>query len=150
MYLRRLFHLVGVLIRHGLAWAVGRWLPKFLARWLPVGLSGGERLKTVFEEMGGTFIKFGQMLALQPDIVSLEYSNRLFDLLDRVAPFGMDDVERTFAEEFGRSPVEIFDSFESRPLATASIGQVHVAYLRGKKVAVKIRRPTVEREFGGD
>jgi len=113
-------------------------------------LSGPDRLRTVFEELGGTFVKFGQMLALQPDVLSLEYCNGLYNLLDRVAPCAYADIERIFIEETGRSPDQIFDSFDRRPLATASIGQVHVAHLGGRKLAVKVHRPTVEREFAGD
>jgi ubiquinone biosynthesis protein len=151
--LRRLARLMSVVARHGLAHAAGarlaRWprLERFLA---PAGLSGPDRLRTALEELGGTFIKFGQMLALQPDIVSLEYCDALFNLMDRVTPFGMEQVEKTFVEELGRAPGEVFDSFEPRPVGTASIGQVHVARLRGRKLAVKVQRPSVEEEFGGD
>jgi ubiquinone biosynthesis protein len=148
---RRLAHLVVVVARHGLAHAGGGRLPAWLARRLPpAGSSGPERLRRVLEDLGGTFIKFGQMLALQPDIVSLEYCDELFNLLDRVAPFGMDQVERTFREELGKGTGEIFDAFDPRPLATASIGQVHVACLRGRKVAVKVQRPSADQEFCGD
>ena len=67
-----------------------------------------------------------------------------------MAPFPYEEVERIFREELGRAPDEIFDSFDPEPLATASIGQVHVAYLDGRKVAVKIQRPSVDVEFSGD
>ncbi len=90
------------------------------------------------------------MLALQPDILSLEYCNELFDLLDKVTPFAYDQVEAVIVEELGRPPAELFDSFESQPLASASIGQVHVAYLDGQKLAVKVQRPSAERDFVGD
>jgi ubiquinone biosynthesis protein len=113
-------------------------------------LSGPERLRVLFEELGGTFIKFGQMLALQPDILSLEYCNELFDLLDRCSPFDNEQIERIFVEETGNTPSEIFESFETRPLAAASIGQVHVGYLAGRKVAIKVQRPSVETDFAGD
>ncbi|HZY89025.1 MAG TPA: AarF/UbiB family protein [Gemmataceae bacterium] len=150
---RRVAKVGAVLARHGLAHAAGprlRHWPR-LARLLPAAdLPGPQRLRVVLEELGGTFIKFGQMLALQPDIVSLEYCNALFDLLDRVAPFAPEEVERTFVEELGRPPQELFERFEPRPIAAASIGQVHVAWLKGRKVAVKVQRPTVERDFGGD
>jgi ubiquinone biosynthesis protein len=150
---RRVAHLGWVVARHGAAHVAGprlaRW-PRLARRLNPAGLSGPERLRTALEEMGGTFIKFGQMLALQPDLVSLEYCNALFNLLDRVAPFGPEQVERTFVEELGKGPGEVFDSFDPRPIATASIGQVHVARLGGRKVAVKVQRPKVEEEFGGD
>jgi ubiquinone biosynthesis protein len=104
----------------------------------------------MIEDLGGTFIKFGQMLALQPDILSLEYCNALFDLLDRVAPFGFEHAERTFIEEFGKSHSEIFDSIDANPIATASIGQVYRAYLQGRELAVKVQRPNAETEFTGD
>ncbi|MEM9597175.1 MAG: AarF/UbiB family protein, partial [Acidobacteriota bacterium] len=149
----RLLHLMGVVLRHAVAYVLGerarRW-PWLAKRLPPARLTGPERLRTLFEDLGGTFVKFGQMLALQPDIVSLEYCNALFKLLDRVEPFGFEDVERTFREEHGRGPEEIFDRIEREPLATASVGQVHVAWLDGEKVAVKVQRPSVEYEFGSD
>jgi ubiquinone biosynthesis protein len=150
---RRLAHLLAVIVRHGLAHALalaaGRW-PRLAGR-LPVArLSAPERFRTLIEDMGGTFIKFGQMLALQPDILPLKYCNALFNLLDRVAPFPFAHVEQTFLEEFGETPREIFDCIDPEPIATASIGQVHVARLNGCKVAVKVRRPNVEADFNGD
>jgi len=151
--LRRLAYITCVFARHAAAHAVGalvrRW-PR-LARRLRVGRLGGpQRLRVMLEDIGGTFIKFGQMLALQPDIISLEYCDALFNLLDRVTPFPYEDVERIFVEELGAPPSELFDEFEAGPLATASIGQVHVGHLGGRKVAVKVQRPNVERDFAGD
>ncbi|MCA1593859.1 MAG: hypothetical protein LC754_14660 [Acidobacteria bacterium] len=151
--LRRLAHIIRVVVRHALAHAFGRSLGRWprLARRLRVrSISGPERLRVMLEDMGGTFIKFGQMLALQPDILSLEYCNALFDLLDRVEPFAFAQVEQIFVEELGRKPSEIFDAFDPQPLATASIGQVHVGYLGGQKLAIKVRRPSVEIDFAGD
>ncbi len=151
--MRRLIYIVTVIIRHAAAQSVHMLLTRwprlaFSARF--VRISGPERLRLFFEELGGTFIKFGQMLALQPDILSLEYCNALFDLLDRCTPFSYAELERTFIEETGKTPSEIFDSFEMQPLATASIGQVHVGYLRGRKVAIKVQRPSVDTDFAGD
>jgi predicted unusual protein kinase regulating ubiquinone biosynthesis (AarF/ABC1/UbiB family) len=127
--IRRLAYLVGVVIRHSLIHV----LMLVVTRWTRLGrrfavtrLSGPERLRAMVEDMGGTFIKFGQMLALQPDILPIQYCNALFNLLDRVAPFPFAHVEQTFLEEFGKSPREIFDDIEVEPIATASIGQVHV------------------------
>lgn len=151
--LSRLAYIMMVATRHVLAHAWGLLLaplPESVSRRSPVRLSGPQRLRTALEDLGGSFIKFGQMLALQPDILSLEYCNALFDLLDRITPFEYADVERIFVSELGKTPSEIFDSFESLPLATASIGQVHVAQLNGRKVAVKVQRPNVEIDFAGD
>jgi ubiquinone biosynthesis protein len=151
--LRRLAYIIRVVVKHALAHAAGAlvWRWPRLARRLRVGrLDGPERLRVMLEDIGGTFIKFGQMLALQPDIVSLEYCNALFNLLDRVTPFPLAEVERIFVEELGAPPSEFFDSFEPRPLATASVGQVHVGYLGRHQVAVKVQRPNVEADFAGD
>lgn len=151
--IRRIVHLLNVFAWHALQHVaficVRRW-PK-LARWIPVSdISGPKRLRILVEDMGGTFIKFGQMLALQPDILPLEYCNALFDLLDRVAGFSFQQVNKAFVEDFGRTTQEMFDEFESEPIATASIGQVHIAYRNGRKLAVKVQRPNVEKDFSGD
>jgi ubiquinone biosynthesis protein len=148
--------IAGVLAAHGLSLLLGRhaagrrWLAHRFPRLPPGDLSGPERARQVIEDLGGTFIKFGQMLALQPDIVSLEYCDALMNLLDRVAPCSFAAIERVFVEEHGRKPGEIFDSFDPEPIATASIGQVHAAWLDGRKVAVKVQRPTVKTDFAGD
>jgi ubiquinone biosynthesis protein len=151
--LRRLVHIASVIIRHLFAHLAGARLARWpgLAQRLPSGtLSGPERLRMVFEEVGGTFIKLGQMLALQPDILPLAYCNALLKLLDRITPFGFEETEKTFIEQFGRRPTEIFAHFDPQPLATASIGQVYVAYLGERKVAVKVQRPSVKDDFAGD
>ncbi len=151
--LRRMGWIVRVLVLHGLAHGLGPRLARWprLARRLPeVGLSGPERARVVLEDLGGTFIKFGQMLALQTDVIPFEYCHALSRLLDRVAPFGYAEVEQTFVEELGAPPSAIFESFETEPIATASIGQVHIAYLEGCKLAVKVQRPSVKTDFAGD
>ena len=105
--IRRLTHILSVLVRHLLAHATGKCLTRWpwLARRMLRGtLSKPERLRVAFEEAGGTFIKFGQMLALQTDILPLEYRNALFDLLDRITPFGFEQVSEKFVDEFGKEP----------------------------------------------
>jgi ubiquinone biosynthesis protein len=139
--LQRLIRLAWIMLRHTVAQFV-------LHR--PRGVDGPERLRLILEDVGGTFLKFGQVLALQPDILPREYCNALFDLLDRVPPFGPTEVERVFRQELGKQPDEIFDSFDLVPLASASIGQVHVAYRDGAKLAVKVQRPEVEQSFAPD
>lgn len=149
----RLLHILRVLVRHGLAFVIvryARFWPSLPSRVALARLTGPQRFRRLFEDLGGSFIKFGQMLALQPDIVSIEYCDELFNLLDRIAPFPVEHVERTFREELGHSTAELFDDFDPDPLATASIGQVHTAVLRGRKVAVKVQRPSVDADFMGD
>jgi ubiquinone biosynthesis protein len=104
----------------------------------------------MLEALGGSFIKLGQVLSLQPDLVPRDYCDELFDLLDRVPPFDYEDVERIFEEDLGKAPTDLFDRFEVRPFASASIGQVHRAQLDGRQFAIKVRRPTALRDFGGD
>src|SRR5215831_16368698 len=150
---RRIAHILRVAFRHVIAHVLQPHLAKW--QWLSQRvsiqpLSGPERLRRAFEEIGGTFIKFGQMLAIQSDLLPLEYCRGLFSLFDNVPPFDYKHVEETFEEDLNRGPGDIFDSFDPRPIATGSIGQVHVAYLGSLKLAVKVRRPTVLTHFGAD
>lgn len=151
--IRRLLRILRLVLAFALCELLERRLRMWprLARWVPgTELPPPQRLRRLFEDLGGTFVKFGQMLALQPDILSPEYCNALFELLDRVEPFSYAEVQRILIEELGRPPEQLFNSFEPRPLATASVGQVHVAFLHGAKVAVKVQRPRVEMEFASD
>ena len=151
-YVGRLVHIAAVLIRfYPLRWlgAAMRRLP-WLGRRLAPTQPRPQRFRAMLEALGGSFIKFGQILSLQPDLIPRSYCEELFDLLDRVPPFEMEEVERIFREDLGAHPSEIFDHFESRPFGSASIGQVHRAVLDGHDLAVKVRRPTAERDFGGD
>jgi ubiquinone biosynthesis protein len=112
---------------------------------------GPERLRLLLEELGGSFLKFGQILSLQIGSLPREYCDALLNLLDRVPPFSREQVERVFAEELRKSPLQLFREFEPRPIASASIGQVHRAVLTdGAQVAVKVQRPGVQEIFHRD
>jgi ubiquinone biosynthesis protein len=109
-------------------------------------LSEAERLRHALEELGVTFIKFGQILSTRHDLVPEEYIKELALLQDMVAPFGYDDVKKIVEKEFGKKIEDVFLSFDPEPIAAASIGQVHRAkLLEGDEVAVKVMRPDVER-----
>ena len=150
--LARLIHFAVVLTRHALGRGLGRLARRLpiVRRRLPPPPPGPRRLRLLLEDLGGTFIKFGQVLALQPDILPRPYTEALFDLMDRMPPFAYAEVERLFHEELGAAPRQIFDSFDESPIASASIAQVHVAWLAGRKLAVKVQRPAARRQFGGD
>jgi predicted unusual protein kinase regulating ubiquinone biosynthesis (AarF/ABC1/UbiB family) len=101
--------------------------------------------------MGPTYVKFGQLLSTRPDVVPHEYIVALESLQDSLEPFSFADVERIVEEELGGRISKIFDSFESTPLAAASLGQVHRAVLRdGREVVVKVQRPNVREQVQKD
>ncbi len=114
-------------------------------------MPGPERLRTLLEELGGSFLKFGQILSLQVDALPREYCDALLTLLDRVPPFPPSDVKQVFIEEFGQAPEALFSEFNYQPMASASIGQVHRAVLADStKVAVKVQRPDARETFTRD
>lgn len=108
--------------------------------------SGNERIRKIFEELGPTFIKFGQIVSSRPDLVPLDLVNELSKLQDKVPSFKFDKVEAIILAEFGEPRESIFRSIDRLPLASASIGQVHKAELKdGQPVAVKIQRPSIKK-----
>lgn len=110
-----------------------------------------EAFAKALERMGPTYVKFGQLLSTRPDIVPQEYIVALESLQDNVEPFSFADVERTVEEELGVRISKAFASFESTPLAAASLGQVHRAELRdGREVVVKVQRPNVREQVRKD
>ncbi len=101
-------------------------------------------LRLIFEELGGTFIKLGQLLSLRPDLIPKEYCDELSKLQDDIEHFSYQEVNHVLKSEFGKPANKLFKSFDKKPVSTASIGQVHVARLKNnKKVAVKVMRPGI-------
>ncbi len=104
-------------------------------------------LKNFFEDAGGSFVKFGQLLSLRVDVLPKEYSIELLDLLDNVRFFSYRDVERIFMHELGATPEKIFKDFQKQPFASASFGQVHAGKLEDNTVvAIKVMRPSIEQD----
>jgi len=105
---------------------------------------GPVRTRAALEQLGGAWIKLGQMLALRFDLLPAAYCDELFKLLNEVAPFPYAQVEEIVRQELGGAPDVIFRSFATQPFAAASIGQVHRAVLpTGELVAVKVQRPHI-------
>src|SRR5205823_2724531 len=112
---------------------------------------GPELVREFFEQLGGSFIKFGQILSLQIDTLPREYCDALLTLLDRVPPFPPDAVKTVFLEALRAAPTELYAQFDYTPVASASIGQVHRAALKdGSPAAVKVQRPGIRAVFERD
>jgi ubiquinone biosynthesis protein len=104
----------------------------------------GERIRLFLEELGPTFVKIGQIASTRPDIISAEILQELVKLQDQVSLFSFNEVKGIIEQELADSLENSFAEFCERPLAAASIGQVHYAVLlSGERVAVKIQRPNI-------
>ncbi len=110
-----------------------------------------KEVRETFEELGLTFLKFGQVLALRRDLLPSAYINELELLHDQLPALGIDAVAATIETELGKPLAELFASFGETPLAAATIAQVHEATtLDGRHVAVKVQRPDLEAMIATD
>ena len=114
-----------------------RWLPR-RANTMP----RGEALRLALEDLGPVFIKFGQILSTRRDLLPPDIADEMAKLQDQVPPFSSEHSMRLIEEQLGASIAEVFKTFSSEPLASASIAQVHAAQLHsGEDVVVKVIRP---------
>ncbi|MHB0964463.1 MAG: ABC1 kinase family protein [Gemmatimonadaceae bacterium] len=137
----RLVQILRVLARHGFLGALrgeGHW-------------PSPKAVRETFEELGLTFIKFGQVLALRRDLLPDAYINELELLHDHLPAMGMRTVRARVEGELGAPLTALFSSFNEAPLAAATIAQVHEATLKdGRHVAVKVQRPGLKRMISTD
>jgi ubiquinone biosynthesis protein len=160
--LSRLSEIAQVMVRHGFGYFLeahkltdllpGRSAETRLAAAMQNGASArGVHLREVLDELGPTFVKFGQLLSMRPDIVPPDIIVELRSLQDDVRPFPFEQAERVIVEDLGNSIERLFLEFEHVPVAAGSIGQVHRAILpNGKGVAVKVQRPGAPRQIEAD
>ncbi|XP_061364609.1 protein ACTIVITY OF BC1 COMPLEX KINASE 3, chloroplastic-like isoform X2 [Gastrolobium bilobum] len=109
-------------------------------------------LRTIFTQLGPTFVKLGQGLSTRPDICPPEYLEELSELQDGLPTFPDDEAFACIERQLGLSLDSIFSSISPSPIAAASLGQVYKAQLKysGKLVAVKVQRPSIEEAIGLD
>ena len=154
--LGRLSEIAQVMVRHGFGYffeahKLTDLLPGRAASSPSDASQRGRHLREVLDELGPTFVKFGQLLSTRPDVVPPDIIAELRGLQDDVRPFPFEQAERMIEEELGNSVDRLFLDFEREPVAAASIGQVHRATLpNGRRVAVKIQRPGAPRQIEAD
>ena len=137
----RLMQILRVLARHQFLGALrgkGHWPPP-------------AEIRKTFEELGLTFLKFGQVLAMRRDLLPDAYIKELEQLHDQLPALGINAVRATVEAELGAPLTKLFASFSETPLAAATIAQVHEAtLLDGRHVAVKVQRPGLEEMISTD
>jgi ubiquinone biosynthesis protein len=154
--LERMREITAVAVKHGFGYFFERHRLQTL---LPIGrrrhehlpAQRGKHVREMLDELGPTFVKFGQVLSTRPDIVPKDIVEELVKLQDMVTPLPFSVVEQVIQEELGLRVDRAFESFEAEPMASASIGQVHGAILPGgQRVVVKIQRPEAARSIRRD
>jgi ubiquinone biosynthesis protein len=156
--LSRLVGIARTLARHDALFPLERmgasptllWLLRHSARVRGKGRPG-ERLAAAMIDLGPSFIKFGQSLAVRSDLVGEEIAVDLSALHARMPPFPVDAAVATIEAALEKPLAELFQSFDRTPVAAASIAQVHFAVTaEGEEVAVKVLRPGIEGQFARD
>jgi ubiquinone biosynthesis protein len=116
-----------------------------------VGRLRGWLLRQGMTSLGATFIKMGQVMSTRPDLFAPEVIDHLRRLQDRLPPFGFATVKKVLEADLGKPVTELFTELDEKPVAAASVAQVHRARLAdGREVAVKVLRPDVRRQVERD
>lgn len=128
--------------------------PGFLHKIAPKlreNLTTWERLRLACEDLGPTFVKFGQLLSTRPDIIPEPLVLEFRKLQDAVRPHPLEEMRQVAREEMGCELEDVFQSFEEKPRAAASLAHVYFARLKtGEDVAVKIQRPEIQKVIDAD
>ena len=129
-----------------------RWIRVFMPTSKDVaGLARGERLRLALQDLGPVYVKFGQILSTRRDLLPQDIADELALLQDQVPPFPGDQARAIVEKALGKPVSEIFASFDTNPLASASIAQVHPATLHdGREAVVKVVRPGIGKQLRKD
>ena len=156
----RLSEIAQVAVRHGFGYFFERHKLTDLLPWTArvevdadaaTGSERGRHLREMLDELGPTFVKFGQLLSTRPDVVPPDIVAELRGLQDDVTPFPFAQVRAVVEEELGLTLEQAFLEFGETPIAAASIGQVHRAVLpNGDEVVVKVQRPNAPVQIEND
>jgi ubiquinone biosynthesis protein len=154
----RISEIAQVAVKHGFGYFLESHRLTDLLPWrtktpFPAGAPSqrGQHLREMLDELGPTFVKFGQLLSTRPDVVPPDIISELRALQDDVRPFPFEQVEALIRVQLGQPLERLFREFSETPMAAASIGQVHEAVLpNGHRVAVKVQRPDAPRQIEAD
>lgn len=156
---KRLEEIVGVFANQGFGYLISKIK---LSRHLPFTqrlkvriaqeqqTSAAVRLRLAFEQLGPTFIKFGQLLSLRPDLVPPEFITEFEKMQDKVPLTPFPKMKEVLEQELGKPIETIFSSFEQKPIASASMAQVYKAKIGPAIVAVKVQRPAIKETIKTD
>ena len=119
---------------------------------LEPGIGTNERIRLALQELGPTFVKFGQIMSTRPDLVPSSLMKELSKLQDEVAPVEISQIKKVVEDNTGHPLEETFSIFDTEPLAAASISQVHKGVLKmdGRIVSIKVQRPDIRPEMKTD
>lgn len=152
----RMRHITNIAVKHGFGYffeqhRIRDVMPRFRGRPARRGANRGQHITAMLEELGPTFIKFGQLMSTRPDVVPQDIIVELRKLQDDVRPFPVELAYETIESELDLSVERLFLEFDDVPIAAASIGQVHQAVLpNGDRVIVKVQRPDAESKIKSD
>lgn len=160
--IRRYEKVIGVLIKYGFEDVIShppfnRLIPKS-KKWIPIrdgrpvfAYTRYERMRMVCEELGTTFIKFAQIAANRPDLLPDELITELESFQDKAPKVPQAEIKAAFLREFEKAPENLFEWFDYKPIAAASMAQVHRARLiGGKEVVLKVQRPGIRETIEQD